>query len=239
MVWGMGLPGSFGAFFPSGDYVGWSDDLDKYFKNEMPTEQKALFVEDGRFYSSYAMSKFIHDPGEQMRDYPPFTPIEPHEPPKRFELEKQYKSLGSLIETMNCILAVDESLKDIIERFEPGVHQFFPLEISMPFRENYQTYFENYPKRFFILAIGQYIDSFSTEQSDPDSWKEIWPDHFQYNDDKQSMSGLALSKQTFGTAHLWRERRMLLPLICFSDTLMAEIKKAGLRLPKHYRVKEI
>jgi hypothetical protein len=239
MVWGMALPGSFGPFFPNGDYVGWHDDLKNYFKNEMPNEEKALFVENGWFYASYAMSKFAHDPGKQMPDYPPFTPIEPHEAPNRFVLQKKYLSLGSLINTESRILAVDEPLKDIIERFEPGVHSFFPLEISMPYRENYQTYFENYPKQFFILAIGQYIDSFSPEQSDPGVWKEMRPGHFQYVDDEKSMSGLALSKHAFGSAHLWRERRMAIPLICFSDQMMAEITAAGLRLPKRYRLKEL
>jgi hypothetical protein len=239
MVWGMALPGSFGAFFPNGDYVGWWDELKKYFTNEMPAEQKALFIQNGRFYPSYAMSKFAHDPAKQMADYPPFTPIEPHEAPKQFVLQKKYTGLGSLINTEARILAVDELLKDIIERFEPGVHRFFPIEISVPYRENYQTYFETYPRRFFILAIGQYIDSFSPEQSDSDSWKQPGQILIRYKEDERSMSGLALSKQVFGGAHLWRERRMESPLICISDTLMTEIKKAGLRLPKHYRLKEL
>ena len=239
MVWGMALPSSFGQFFPNGEYVGWSDELKQYFKNEMPAEQKALFKQDGWFYPSYAMSKFVHDPNEQMSDYPPFTPIDPHEAPKKFVLQKTYTSLGSLINTENRILAVDKLLKDIIEHFEPGAHRFFPLEISVPFRANYQTYFEKYTKDFFISVIGQHIDSFSPDESDPVSWKEMWPGHYQYNEDKKSISGLALLKQAFGSAHLWRERRMAFPLICFSDTLMSEINKAGLPVPKHYRLKEI
>ncbi len=228
------------ASFPGGDYVRvarggcWN-----ISKTEMPAERKALFY-SALAYPSYVSHKFTEEPDKEgSSEKPPFSPVEPHEAPKRFVLRKKYSSLSSLINTVNFIPAVDEPLKIIIEHFEPGVHRFFPLEISMPSRENYQTYLENYPKRFFILAIGQYIDSFSMAQSDPDSWKHNGPEHFQYKDDKKSMSGLALSKQAFGSAHLWRERRMSMPLICFSDTLMAEINKVGLRLPKHYQLKEI
>lgn len=240
MVWGMPSPGSFGKFFPGGEYAGWHEDLIDYFKNEMPADQKALFRSAGA-YPSYVSKKFVDDPAawQGSSKQPPFSPVEPHEAPKRFVLKKIHASLGSLIKTNNFIPAVDEPLKKIIERFEPGVHRFFPIELPMKYPENSEVRFRNYPAQFFVLAIGQYIDSFLPEQSDPSSFEEMWPDHFAYRDDKKSMSGLALSKQIFGGAHLWRERRFGIPLICFSETLMAEIDKAGLQIPKHYRLKEL
>jgi hypothetical protein len=232
MVWGLALPSSYNAFFPGGDYVGWREGLLAYFQNEMPAEQKDLFY-NALSYPSYVSNKFSAEPDKEgSSERPPFSPAEPHEAPMRFTLRKKYSKLGSLIETQDQILSVDEPLKDIIERFEPEMHRFFPIEIIMPGNEDY-------PRRFFIMAIGQYLDSFSTEHSEPNLWRDSeFGTLIIYRKDKESMSGLALSKRIFGKAHLWRERRMSPNLVCFSDSLMREINDAGLRLPPHYRLKE-
>lgn len=236
MVWGMPLPGNFGDFFPDGDYVGWDEELDGYFNNKMPAEQKRFFDHPPPSYNYYVAQKLISEPGVKhpgMPDQPPFGPIAPHEAPKRFETVKKYASLGSLIKLTARILAVDAPLKDIIERAEPGVHHFFPIEIVLP--KNVA-----YPKPYFVLVIGQFLDSFSPEQSNPKSWRDsgIEGSYF-FDSDKKSMSGLALSKQKHRNAHLWRERRMLTELVCLSDDLVDEITRSGLRIPKHYKLKVV
>ncbi len=239
MVWGMALPVDFGDFFPDGEYLGWREGLIDYYENKMSAEQQAQFLNPFT-YPFYVMFKFKQNPEWQGSEkFPPFSPIEPHERPTRFTLRKNYKSLGSLIETVDRIFAADEALKDIIERFEPGKHQFFPLEIDMPESSGFQRRPENNPRRFFIMVIGQYIDSFSMEHSDPKSWRKSESGALFFRNVNLSMSGLALSKQAFGAAHLWRESRMTSELICFSDALMSEIRKARLRLPEHYQLMEI
>jgi hypothetical protein len=135
MVWGIASPSSFGVFFPRGDYIGWREGLLAYFENEMPAERKALF-DNALSYPYYVVNKFAKEPDKEgSSEQPPFSPVEPHEAPKRFTLRKKYSQLGSLIETRGQILAVDEPLKDIIERFEPEMHRFFPIEITMPGNE--------------------------------------------------------------------------------------------------------
>lgn len=52
------------------------------------------------------------------------------------------------------------------------------------------------------------------------------------------MTGRAFSKAVFGKAHLWRDRRFQM-VNCFSDQLMADISDATLRIPKHYKMKEV
>jgi hypothetical protein len=233
MVWGMASPGRFGDFFPDGDYVGWKEELVAYFNNRMPTEKKALFDPPHvASYIYYAAENLISEPGLKRPDLPPFSPIAAHEAPKRFVTEKQYASLGSLIILTGQILAVDAPLKEIIERFEPDAHHFFPIEIVMPKKAVY-------PKQYFVMAIGSYLDSFSPERSDPASWENRIEGYCSFEEEKKLMSGLALTKQIFGAAQLWRERRMLNHLICFSDQLMTEVARAGLRLPKHCKLKEI
>jgi hypothetical protein len=231
MVWGMALPSSFGQFFPDGNYVGWDEELAAYFDDKMPADQKALFERPSHTsYARHVSEKFTSEPGLKRPGFPPFGPIVAHEAPKRFEAEKQYASLGSLIQLNDRILAVEESLKDTIERFEPSAHYFFPIEIVMPKKLVY-------PKQYFVMAIGQYLDSFSPEKSDRASWAHDWQEYCSI--DEGNMSGLAMSRRAFGNAHLWREHRITNDFVCFSDQLMFEITRSGLRLPKQYKLKEI
>lgn len=137
MVWGMTLPSNFGEFWPDGAFAGWYESLKAYYREQMPEEQKALF-DDGKGngelkYMGYAIEKFIRAVGTSVRPGDlPFSPIEPQEPPKSFTMEKRYTSFGSLIKLTDRILAVDDALKAIIERLEPGTHQFFSIELKTP-----------------------------------------------------------------------------------------------------------
>lgn len=245
MVWGMNLPSGFGEFFPMGNFEAhidsdaddWGDRLKAYYDEQMPEGRKALF-DDGHGngpgkYSYHVTQKFIRERGTVLGpDNPPFSQIEPHEPPQSFVTEKGYKSLGSLIMLSDRILAVDEALKAIIQRLEPGIHEFFPIEIVMPRGKAS-------PKSYYVLVIGQYLDSFSPENSKKGAWASDGPDFFRCEESKAGVTGLAVRKSTIGHAHLWRERRFFQLLTCFSDELQAAIADAGLHIPKHYPMKEI
>ena len=247
MVWGMNLPSGFGEFFPMGNFEAhidfeaddWYHRLNAYHKEQTPEEQKRLFdygKGDGASYAGHVSEKFISERGTVLGlGNTSFGPIEPHEPPRSFVTEKGYKSLGSLIMLNDRILAVDEALKAIIERLEPGVHEFFPIEIRMPSNKVY-------PGRYYTLFVGQYFDSFSPGDSLEESFRDYGPDypnHYTHEKSKKGVTGLALAKAAFGSAHLWRERAFREWLVCFSDELQAEIADAGLRIPKHYSMKEI
>lgn len=232
-VWGVALPGTFGGFFPSGEYVGWDEQLTEYFDTKMPVERKALF-DCLSSYRYYVAENFNNEAGLERPQMPPFGSIVADEAPKRFKIEKNYPTLGSLMK-LNCrILAVDEDFREIVERLEPGMHQFFPIEIVMPGNRLYR-------KKYFVMAIGQWLDSFSPEQSDPASWRKNGLTHyFIWAMNKPIMSGLAFSREVFGGAHLWRERRITHDeFLCFSDRLITECLRLGLNLPKHCRLKEI
>ncbi|MEO9131459.1 MAG: DUF1629 domain-containing protein [Sphingomonas sp.] len=241
----MDVPSGFGEFWPEGDFEGvdergsrgWSKRLIAYYEESMPEAQKALF-DDGRgngalCYMGHVFGKFTHELGTcDEPDGLPLTPIEEHEPPTSFDTDKTYTLLGSLIALNYGILAVNEALKAILQRLEPGRHQFFPIEIRMPKGKIF-------PELYYILVIGQYIDSFSPEHSRKESWQEAMPGRYSHEESKKGITGLAVSHAVFGTAHLWRERRFFDLLTCFSDGLQGEIVQAGLRIPKHYQMKEI
>ena len=231
MVWGMNLPEKFGEFWPEGDFEydrqkresGWRERLIAHYLAQPRQEQKRLFDYgdeiDASGYAGYAIGKFSGEAGTvspHFTDRPPIGVIEHHEPPQTFDTEKTYKALGSLVALNSGLLALDDELKAIIERLEPGMHQFFPIKIIMPGGVVF-------PNSYYVLIVGQYFSSFSREEN---------------HQPTKNRSDYQFAKAIFGEGHLWRDR--LVPAInCFSDELMAEIDKAGLRLPKHYKMKEV
>lgn len=247
MVWGMSLPSSFGEFFLEGNFEGevsdhsrsrWDDRLNHYYYTELsPEKQKAVFAGGpGTSYVSYVAGKLIGEIGTKKGpDYPPFDAIAAHEPPRSFMLARGGKAIGSLFTPGDRILVVEEALKAIIERLEPGVHQFFPISIK---RRNG----EQYPNSYYILVIGQYFDSFSREKSLDGSFRDYGPEYpnsYEPPRNDATIKGLAFVKAKFGNAHLWRDRSFKEWLTCFSDELISEAAKADLHLPKHYRMMEV
>lgn len=237
MVWGMRLPDNFGEFWPSGEFEydpeekesRWPDRLRLHYLAQTPEEKIRLLdyrgLEDGRNTAGWAAGEYKHSAWGKFKyevgtkngpDSLPVTPAEAHEAPSTFDTEKIIEKLGSLIKLNGMILAVDEALKDIIECLEPDVHQFFPIEIRMPKGRVF-------PRNYYTFVVGRYLNSYSPEHSD---------------ESKKNMVGRSFSRAAFGSSHLWRDRRF--PLVnCFSDELIDEISKAGLRLPKIYKMKEV
>lgn len=243
MVWGMRLPNNFGEFWPSGEFeydpkkkdTGWYDRLERHYLAQTSEEQLRLYdyrglaegqdtlISGARRYRTHPSRKLVYEVGtKDGPDSLPTTPVEAHEAPLSFDTDKVYAALGSMIMLNDRILAVDQALKTIIERLEPGVHKFFPIEIKT--RRGKTT-----ASIYYTLAIGQYLDSFSLENSS-DKKKNVAG--------TVSLTGFAFSKEAFGKAHLWRDRRFPL-LNCLSDELIEEISKAGLRIPKHYKMREV
>ena len=243
MVWGMEIPSTFGDFWPRGGYEGlednWAKRLDAYF-NERGAEEKAVMLAELRKaflpYSIYVSKKLKSEPGSKVDGKGfPFLPVEPFEVPEFYQAEKSSTSLGSLIALNYGILAVYEKLKAIIERLEPGVHEFFPIGIRMPKGKAY-------PVKYYILLITRYLDSLSIADSNDSAYKS-YPDspgyHTLQRRPPSAMSGLALKKSVFGDSHLWRERNLNEALTCFSDELHTQAKSEGLRLPKQYKMREV
>ncbi|MFK0205614.1 imm11 family protein [Agrobacterium sp. NPDC090283] len=222
MVWGLVESSSFGDYFPDGDYVGWEEAIKRYFDEEMTTEQRAAFDHWDVSYRSEVARKFNEDMG----------PLEPHERPNEYRLIKTYQSLGALIELNNRLLAVSEPLKDIIEALEPGVHQFWPIRITMPKGKEY-------PTPYYGLRIGRFLDSFLPEQSEdyrsPPDIKTYYANSYT----KKGYACLCVAESVAAGCHLWRERWLRQPKILFSDDLMADVERRALRFPKHHKLKAI
>ncbi|MCV0429715.1 MAG: hypothetical protein K5905_30115 [Roseibium sp.] len=235
MVWGLNMPSGFGNYLPDGDFAGYGDRLKKYFVEEMPEEQKAKFGDGaGSKYRYHVSQKFTEEPGSVLGDGIPVGQISEHEWPNKFELHKSYAALGSLFQMPNRLLAVETAFKDVVERVEPGIHQFRPLSVTTRIGKVF-------PKQYYTLVIGQFLDSFDPIASDEGTWEKAKnsDSYLVYINSKKYIAGLAFSRSAIGGAQLWRERKLYSPEIYFSDTLKAELEKAGLRLPQHFQMKEL
>jgi hypothetical protein len=221
MVWGLAEPHVFGDCFPDGEYVGFDEALQSYMQTGMPEDERQRMENLLANYAYEVSQKFVYDKG----------PLLAHECPVAFQTEQNYTKLASLLVLNNGLLAVDGQLKAVIEEFEPGVHQFWPLTITMP-------HGFAYPVQYYGLRIGQFRDSCLPEESElsPNSDDNIY---FAQGSDKKDFAAVAVSKAAIGGAHLWRETKLHRPNILMSDTLQSEIANRGLRIFKHYKLKEV
>ena len=242
MVWAVSMPSDFGPFFPGGDFPDFRERLEAYRSNDMPdAEREALRGRSS--YSRWVFQKFTHEIGVKRSGGPVLTPLRDHEWPQEFQARRPIKNLGVVFKAINRVLAVNEQMKDLIERIEPGVHQFRPLTVLQPDSTPF-------PGSYFTMVIGQFRDAFQPEDTEQKLWREV-----SYTDNnnqtvitglytclavgEESYARLAFSRRVIGDAHLWRDSRLLGPDYYISDVLRDEIKRAKLRIPRPLRVKEV
>jgi hypothetical protein len=233
MVWGIMNPG-IGNYGPDGDFPGWKERLGAYYDEHLPAEQKALFGHGGGLprddYIYYVGDKFSMFLGEKYM-HMLVSPIEPHEVPPVFQMPKSYV-LASLITLKNGYWAVDEDLKAIIERLEPGVHQFYHVPFMAPRGKLY-------PKSYYIMLVAHRFNSFSPEGSEEGSYELNGQRYRPFLYRSEHIPKLAFKRSMFGPAHVWKETAIAMLELLISDELQAECKKAGLRLPRNFKMREV
>ena len=230
MAWALKDPDGFGKYWPDGEFEGWDEQVEEYFNNGMSDEQKAQACNDGRLSMWSIAGKFHDDKGS----------VDEQESPKNFQTVKSYTELHSMIATESRVLAVDEDFKQLIEKFEPGVHQFFPFTITMPKGEIF-------PKQYFTLVIRQFIEGVIPKEGtyrddssyDPFSKKLLKTRYYPLGYTKPHYNKIHVSKEAIGSAHLWRDTRMTRPNVFISDSFQAAVKEAGLTIFRHHKVKEV
>ena len=237
MVWGLERPNGFGIYHPQHDYPGWEERLEAHFRTEMPEDEKArINARFPRDYAFHVSRKFAREVGSTYYSdkYIVLDPLLPHECPGEFRTERTMRELGAMIYGYGVY--VSEPLKDIIEALEPGVHFYWPIRITGPKGVEY-------PVRYFGMQVRRFFTSFRPELSEPGSWNKapntMTPMYTARSDTKAVYAGLAISEVEVAGAHIWRERHLYQPNLLISDTLQAEIKKAGLKMWKYYKMKSV
>ena len=234
MVWALVNPGGFGDFWPLGTFIGWREKVEQYFDAKMPEEIKSQYRNG--FGLVPTIYKFTYEQGTPTgRDVPPVGPLHEDEWPDEYNCANRQSSLASFIALSNRMFAVDDRMRELLERLDPGVHHFRPIGITMTKKRDF------YPKRYQIILIGRFMNSFAPDASVADAFTkhENYDSYAVKDTRKEYLSGLAFSSATIGNAHLWRERKLRNPGIFVSDALRFEIEKAGLRVPKLIQMKEV
>jgi hypothetical protein len=225
MVWGIMRQSGLGDYFPPAEFVGWKEAAEAYYNTDMPEAEKiALKMQDRVSFLNFIL-QFDDDRG----------PVAPQVLPREIRLDRTERNLASLL--MLGVLSVDEPLMNIIESLEPGVHQFWPMKVCQPKGDDF-------PKKFYGIVIRRFLKSFRPEDSNKDSFNSDEvpsgkPFYYARGASKASCGGLAMSRDIIGSAHLWREEGWKNPNVFMSDELQAAIQNAGLRIPKHYKLKAV
>lgn len=236
MIWGLYETNSFGAYRPDGDFAGWELQLKHHFLDEMSDQEQQSYGTHGYMsYFSHTKKKFLEEPGYTIDGLPPIGPMQAHEVPEEFAIEKKPSGELSALITLNRVPAVNEELKAAIEALEPGVHEFWPIRLTLPKGGEW-------PVQYYTMRIGRFLDSFRPEESDEGAWRKrgVKTDRYYVSiPKKEYFAELGMSRAEIGDAHLWRERRLGRPEICMSNEMQAVLKKTGLKGSKLYRLKDV
>lgn len=224
MVWAMHRASGFGDYRPDGSYAEWDDQLRKFTLDGLTEERKKTILKSMRSYRGWISQAFSDEIGAPMGGMITPSPL-PEELPRTFHTVRAYRTLASMISLNDRLLAVDENMREIIEDLEPGLHRFWPIQIVMPKSQVY-------PRAYFGMLVGRFLESFSPEKSDPQSYRASEYIYTLPGSVKDTLAGIVLDGSVIGAAHLWRERRLPMPDLFLSDTLKSRIDAAGLRMPK-------
>nr|WP_298927082.1 DUF1629 domain-containing protein [uncultured Erythrobacter sp.] len=247
MVWGMPQPPLGGKFGPYNDFEGpvdnfgdgWRHRMVKHWVSQSDAERQRLqsYLSDEEVSYPYTVTKkFTEEWGKiPLGERFTVTPLEPHEPFEFITLEKSFSELASIINLSSGIWAVDAAVKDIFERFEPGIHNYHEIEIRMPRSKIYSG-------RFYVLIVQQWIDGFAPEKSDASKFRTYNSNGLTWygiHGEAGVIRNLALRNGAIEHAHVWRDPAFAGKILCLSDTIRAELDSAGLLLPKHWKMKVV
>jgi hypothetical protein len=132
--------------------------------------------------------------------------------------------------------------RDLIEHLEPGLHQFFPVEISRKRSKKpiYRLDGRALDEPYYFFNVQAAADAVCVEKSEveitpmPDNRPpRIHRIHLppSYN--------IVLLKSAISGHHVWRGRNQLPLDLLFSDTLVAAIQAAGLRKLDFHHLSEV
>lgn len=109
-----------------------------------------------------------------------------------------------------CLL-VNQTFKDILEELEPGVHQFFPMEIFIKDEKVGDRYWLNICNR---------LDSYDRTRTYPLNERGFW------KPTRENPGAQVFSVAAIGSHHAWHDK--FEPGTFISDTLAERLKAAGL-----------
>ncbi|MEM8843294.1 MAG: DUF1629 domain-containing protein [Pseudomonadota bacterium] len=145
--------------------------------------------------------------------------LNPEEVPRKLVLSKNPKARGAFVST-DGIMIVPQPIKDLIEELDPGVHQFFPIEVT---RHNGTAL--DHP--CFIMNVHLHQSSIIDAESEVDCWYGCEESH-ERMDLPVTQKVVTLDPAGLSGVNLWRENRYRHSLM-LSDALDRELRARKLK----------
>ncbi|WP_146681533.1 imm11 family protein [Thioclava sp. F28-4] len=154
----------------------------------------------------------------------------PEEIPKNLIADKPRKNWPDIFITTNGLLVVREPVREVLERLDPGIHQFFPFDLKTK-----RGVAINGP--WFAMNVTAEQDSIVLErsrvhlsESDPERLNSFFvePQDGDVVVDPARQSGL----------NLWREKRFNMSLLG-SDAFQTELEAKGIKFFPSFRAQSL
>jgi len=151
-------------------------------------------------------------------------PLSDDQVPKRIEISelKKTSELPDSFRVREGLNIVSNELKSLIEEFDPGLHQFFPVEISLPAGREPET-------RYYIIIVTESKATIIPEMS-----KVSGPRHGKNYSIPVSETKTVFSSECQTGANIWREEGFRGRLF-ISDEIDQEIKARHLKFYKRWK----
>lgn len=153
--------------------------------------------------------------------------------PDRLVIDKRRKTIPDGFNSNSSILVCSARVRDIIEPLDPGVHQFFPLEVN--WRNGDPVGGEWYSFNVYARQDSVVLEESTLRKAGGPATKNLPAQPIRYYM-KYHEKDVTLDEARLGALNLWRELRVEKSLLC-SDTLHDALKSEGLRFFRSYKTK--
>ena len=144
--------------------------------------------------------------------------LEAHEVPDKVILQKKAKLIDAFL-SRGGVFLVSDGLRGLIEDMDPGVHQFFPLEVEFP-RGNLPD------KKYNIMNVTVQKDTIIPDMTHVEKFADR---HFLLKDFQNKAT---FSPESQKGAHIWREKQIVGGRCFISTNLMQAIQSNGFKFFK-------
>ncbi|SDX10858.1 hypothetical protein SAMN05444358_10348 [Ruegeria halocynthiae] len=156
MTWGVLFPYGSGDYSPeAAQFVSYEEKIERHFNEVLTDEERAEYDDWVVKFRSRVGEKYFSK-GAVFEDF---------EKPTQLVLPRTPKNLASLFFVVRGFTVVEAALKEIIERLEPSTHQFWSVDVQLPRGKKPA-------KDYFFMVIGQHLDAFLPEKSNPEAWND-------------------------------------------------------------------
>ncbi len=237
MAWAIDLPldgkftigGDCLCFF-EGKEVPWEDRLRHAWRHELTEEQKSYTAYHGEeyYYPFQAQNKFSIG-----ARYPDLAgPIWDHEIPHVYVLSHPKQSIQPFSFAQGMDMILHEKALKIWRSLEPEANFAFPLELRTKRGKVYEG-------PFYGVAVRQLRDALLLDRTSYEAKMLIERPYYKVVDWDTGKGRMAISAQSRGGAHLWRDQRFAYPKLFMSDELREALLAAEIPLHRMYRIEEV